>query len=148
MSTTHLEFYAQGMRAAQVEALRALHAQAAAHAEAPPMMDDSGGPFQAKAHTVDAILTGDFNCESSSAEYGRLVAPNGAATLHDAWPLRHGGAPQPPTFHVFDQRYSPVPVACDFILVTDTLRQRVQRVQVDSETQASDHQPVLLELHD
>ena len=148
VTTTHLEFYSQTQRAAQAEALRALHAQAAAQAAAPPLHDTSGGPFQAKAHTVDAILTGDFNCDAASPEYAGLVAPQGEATLHDSWRLRHGDAPQPPTFHVFDKRYSPDPVPCDFIFVSDSLRRRVRRVEVDSQTRDSDHQPVLLELDD
>lgn len=148
VTTTHLEYYSQEMRAAQVESLRALHAQAAAHALAPPLADDSDGPFQAKAHTLDAVLTGDFNCEAGSPEFARLVQGNGPATLHDAWRLRHGDAPQPATFHVFDKRYSPDPVACDFILASEPLRSRVSRVEVESATQASDHQPVLLELQD
>lgn len=148
VTTTHLEFYSRDMRAAQVEALRALHAQGAAQAAAPPMADTSGGPFQVKPHTADAVLTGDFNCEATSAEFKRLLDPNGAATLHDAWPLGQPSQPQPPTFHVFDRRYASTPIACDFIFVSGGLRHRVARVQVDSATQASDHQPVLLELSD
>ena len=51
LMTTHLEFYSPRQRMAQAQALRALHEQACAHAGAPPLDDDSGGPFQRKAHT-------------------------------------------------------------------------------------------------
>ena len=54
--------------------------------------------------------------------------------------------PQPPTFKLFDQRYGPEPVACDFLLVSDSLSSRVRDWQTDVTTQASDHQPVVLTL--
>jgi endonuclease/exonuclease/phosphatase family metal-dependent hydrolase len=38
-------------------------------------------------------------------------------------------------------------VACDFIFVSDGLKDRVKKLSVDSETQVSDHQPVMVELH-
>ena len=35
---------------------------------------------------------------------------------------------------------------CDFIFVSDDLAPRMKSIRVDQETQASDHQPVILEL--
>ena len=49
-------------------------------------------------------------------------------------------------FCVHAQKYLPAAVAFDFFFVTDGLRDRVRRVEVDGATRASDHQPVLLEL--
>ena len=145
--TTHLEYYSQPQRLAQTHELLRLHAQAAAQAAQPPLADDSGGPFQAKPHTADCIVTADFNFDADSEEYHALTGDNGAAPrLHDAWRLLQGDRAQPPTFHVHDSTYSPVPVACDFILVSAGLAPRVRRISVDSDTQVSDHQPVLLEL--
>ena len=57
-----------------------------------------------------------------------------------------GVVPQAPTFRLFDRRYGPEPVACDFVFVSDGLVPRVRDVHVDLHTQASDHQPVLVEL--
>ena len=146
--TTHLEFYSLRQRAAQAQALLDLHVQACAHARAPPLLDETGGPFQAKPHTRSAVLCGDFNLEATSSEYGLLQsAPaNGATRFMDAWPLCHGAGPQDPTFHLFDRRYGPEPIACDFIFVSEDLAHRVRRVEVNGLTQASDHQPMLLEL--
>jgi endonuclease/exonuclease/phosphatase family metal-dependent hydrolase len=145
--TTHLEYYSQPQRLAQTHELLRLHAQAAAQAAQPPLADDSGGPFQAKPHTADCIVTADFNFDADSEEYHALTGDNGAAPrLHDAWRLLQGDRAQPPTFHVHDSTYSPVPVACDFILVSAGLAPRVRRISVDIDTQVSDHQPVLLEL--
>jgi endonuclease/exonuclease/phosphatase family metal-dependent hydrolase len=37
-------------------------------------------------------------------------------------------------------------MCCDFVLVTADLARRVKRVEYELETQASDHQPVIIEL--
>ena len=146
--TTHLEFYSLRQRAAQARALLDLHAQACAQALAQPLLDETGGPFQAKPHTRSAVLCGDFNLEATSAEYGLLqpALANGATRFMDAWPLCHGARPQDPTFRLFDRRYGPEPIACDFIFVSEDLAHRVRRVEVNGLTHASDHQPMLLEL--
>ena len=147
--TTHLEYYSPAQRLAQTHELLRLHAQAAAQAAQPPLADDSGGPFQAKPHTADCIVTADFNFEPGSDGYRALAAGHGSSPrLHDAWALAHGSAPQPPTFHVHDATYSPVPVACDFIFVSEGLAPRVRQVLVDGDTKVSDHQPVLMVLDD
>ena len=155
--TTHLEYYSKPQRMAQALALRALHLQACAQAAQPPQGLADGSPFQPKAHTPHAVLCGDFNLQAHEPEYAALAAAladeedatagqAGQPPLWDAWRLLHPGTPQPPTFCVFDQTYAPQPLACDFIWVSDSLRSRVRAVRVDGVTQASDHQPVLLEL--
>jgi endonuclease/exonuclease/phosphatase family metal-dependent hydrolase len=143
--TTHLEFYSKRQRMAQAQALRALHVQAGAHAAGPPEPSDDGSPFQSKVHTPHAVLCGDFNFEASEPEYAALVTP-GEGRLWDSWQLVHGDAPRAPTFRIHDRRYGPDPVACDFVLVSESLKGRVRRIAVDGDTQASDHQPVVVEL--
>ncbi len=49
-------------------------------------------------------------------------------------------------FGLHDRRYGPVPLACDFLFVSDTLRPHLKRIEVNLDTRVSDHQPVLLEL--
>ena len=146
--TTHLEFYSARQRLAQAHALAGLHAQACSHAAQPPLRDASGGPFQDKQHTASAVLCGDFNLEATNEEYSVLqAAPLCAATrLVDAWPLAHPGAAHDPTFQLFDRRYGPQPIACDFVFVSEDLAPRVRSVEVDLQTRLSDHQPVLLAL--
>jgi endonuclease/exonuclease/phosphatase family metal-dependent hydrolase len=149
--TTHLEFYSTIQRAAQAQALVELHAQACGHAARPPLDDESGQPFQNKLHTRSAVLCGDFNLETSNAEYGVIqAAPPGdagdATRLTDAWRVLHGNRPHDPTFRLFDRRYGPEPIACDFVFVSDDLAARVKRMEVNTQTRVSDHQPVLIEL--
>ncbi|HMO44408.1 MAG TPA: endonuclease/exonuclease/phosphatase family protein [Rubrivivax sp.] len=141
--TTHLEYYSRLQRTAQARALVELHAQACARAAAPPADDDDpGSPFQAKTHTPQAVLCGDFNLEAHEPEYA-LIAAGG---LRDAWRLLHGDVPQPPTFRLFDRSCGPTPAAFDFVFVSPELAPRVRRFAVDGLTQASDHQPVALHL--
>ncbi|TWO73383.1 endonuclease [Caenimonas sedimenti] len=144
--TTHLEYYSKKQRMAQARALRDLHLQYCAHAAMPPQPSDDGSPFQTKLHTDLAILCGDFNFEAHEPEYAEITRPSEGGSLHDAWRVLHADAPHAPTFRLHDRRYGPEPIACDFIFASDRLKDRLQWLEVDGRTQASDHQPVLVEL--
>jgi endonuclease/exonuclease/phosphatase family metal-dependent hydrolase len=147
--TTHLEYYSATQRAAQLEAVRARHAEACGHALDDRARSDSGDPFQGQPQTVSAILTGDFNFGAEDALHARITAPFDDARLpafDDAWQRFHPQQAQPPTIGVHDCRQWPDPFACDFIFATRDLAPRLRVVAVDTTTEASDHQPVLVEL--
>ena len=147
--TTHLEFYSKPQRMAQARALRALHMEGCALAEAPPLIDAGDrSPFRAKPHTTRAILCGDFNLEPHEPEHAAVQEAFGPRRLHDAWEHLCGGEPHAPTFRLFDRTYGPEPVACDFVFVSDELLTSLRRVTVDPQTRASDHQPVFVSLAD
>jgi endonuclease/exonuclease/phosphatase family metal-dependent hydrolase len=147
--TTHLEYYSARQRAAQLEALRARHAEACGQALAGGSDEAPGGPFQRQAQTVSAILTGDFNFRPDDPLHERLGAPHADARvppLEDAWRRLHASEPQPATLGVHDCHQWPDPFACDFIFVSSDLGRRLRAVAVDARTDASDHQPMLVEL--
>jgi len=147
--TTHLEYYSALQRAAQVEALRARHAEACAHAREDRTLDESNGPFHSQVQTVSAVLTGDFNCRTSDVAYARMAAAfeDGAVPgFDDAWRQAHPSLAQPATAGVHDRAQWKESYACDFIFTTRDLRQRLRAVEVEGRTQASDHQPMLVEL--
>lgn len=150
--TTHLEFYSLKQRLAQVDELRRLHLEAAAHAARPAPAENAAGPFAATARPVSAIVCGDFNSAFESEAYQRFVAPltenpHGAPAFIDAWTTLHPGKTPPMTAGVYDTvQWSSGPMACDFVFVTEDLRPRLKRCEIDSATHASDHQPVLLEI--
>ena len=149
VTTTHLEYYSAKQRAAQVEALRGLQIEAAGHAAAPAPAKE--GPFRTVPRPASAILTADFNFPPEDALHARLQSPlaPGVPAYRDAWQLRHPGRVHAPTIGVHDKEQWPgPPLAFDFIFVTEDLAHRVEDVVVDSQTDASDHQPVLLELRD
>jgi endonuclease/exonuclease/phosphatase family metal-dependent hydrolase len=136
--TTHLEFYSKTQRLAQSHAVRALHLEYFEQAQSPPK--------NATQLTAEAILCGDFNSHPRTEEHAVLSETSELSTFWDAWTLVHGDRPHAPTFCVHEQKYLPEPVAFDFVYVTDGLKDRVRRLDVDGVTRASDHQPVVLEL--
>jgi endonuclease/exonuclease/phosphatase family metal-dependent hydrolase len=148
VTTTHLEYYSARQRTAQIERLRELQAEAAAHAQDLDHSRKEGGPFQNAARPAAGILTADFNFRPDDPLYSRLQAPFADATPRyvDSWQLLHPGQPHAPTIGIFDREQWPEPFACDFVFVTEDLAARVREVRVNGDTDASDHQPVLLSL--
>jgi endonuclease/exonuclease/phosphatase family metal-dependent hydrolase len=150
VTTTHLEYYSDVLRRAQVRRLREIHDDACGRATGPGFPSVERGPFTATPQTTRAILTGDFNFPPEHPAYGEMQHPlsGGGPRYRDPWPHLNGQRPHAPTFCVFDHRYSKTPYCCDFIFVSEDMLERVRGLQVDVATQASDHQPVLLELDD
>jgi endonuclease/exonuclease/phosphatase family metal-dependent hydrolase len=147
--TTHLEYYGTKKRAAQVDALRAIYAEGSGHARLGSIVDTTGSPFHTRSRPAATIITGDFNLEPDDALHSRMCAPFGddTPTLTDAWEVAHPGVPHPATFKIYEKEQPDEPQQhCDFIFVSADLAPRVRSVSVDQKTQASDHQPVLLEL--
>ncbi len=147
--TTHLEYYSLAKRSAQVEALRAIYAEGAAYADNPRVNERDEGPYQAQPRPLATVITGDFNLEPDDPLHARMRAPFGAGLppFVDAWEAAHPGKPHPPTFRIYEKLVPGEPeLHCDFIFVNGPLRPRVAQVVVDTVTQVSDHQPVLVEL--
>ena len=147
--TTHLEYYSARQRMAQVDALRALYAEGHAYARNGAVTMSDGGPFQTFVRPRATVITGDCNFEPDSAEYRRMLAPfdDGTPPLVDAWRVAHAGAAHPSTFKIHQKDAPGDPeLHCDFIFAGDEVRSRIRDVRVDRQTQASDHQPVVLSL--
>jgi endonuclease/exonuclease/phosphatase family metal-dependent hydrolase len=151
VTTTHLEYYSAKQRAAQVERLRELQAEAAGHANEPVRPEKQGSPFAPAPRPAAGVLTGDFNFRPEDPLHARMQAPIGAdvPAYRDAWEVARPGEPHAPTLGVFDKEQWPEPpFCCDFIFVTEDIARRVEQVSVNETTDASDHQPVLLVLSD
>ena len=146
--STHLEYYSALQRSVQVNRLLQLHAEACAHARVPRRDGQPGEPFEAVLRPASAIVCGDFNFKPDDPEHARMIEAiePGVPRLVDAWQCAHPGRPHPPTVGVHDKSW-PL-YCCDFLFLTEDLAPRVERVAVDGVTQASDHQPVLLQLAD
>jgi endonuclease/exonuclease/phosphatase family metal-dependent hydrolase len=140
VTTTHLEFYSDAQRAAQVERLCELRLEEIAHSNtvAGEKKRDTG-PFKPFPRPASSILTGDFNMRPEDLSVARLLRD-----WRDAWSLAHSGSSQPPTFGVFDKEFASEPYACDFVFVSEDLAPRIASVRVDAQTTASDHQPVIV----
>jgi endonuclease/exonuclease/phosphatase family metal-dependent hydrolase len=140
VTTTHLEYYSDIQRAAQVARLCEIDAEASAQARARSSNRYDSGPFHPFARPASSILTGDLNMRPDD-----LLMMQMRQTWRDAWQLAQPGQPQPPTFGVFDPEFGSKPYYCDFVLVSEDLAPRVTEVRVDSDCEASDHQPVIAE---
>jgi endonuclease/exonuclease/phosphatase family metal-dependent hydrolase len=147
--TTHIEYYSAAHQAAQVEAIRAQHHEAAQFALHPVKPVDDEGHYHTVARPASTIVCGDFNFEISAPPYARMLAPFGDGTpaFRDAWTIVHPGKPHDPTCGVHDTvQWKTGPHCRDFMFVTEDLAPRVRDVRVDVQTPSSDHQPVLLTL--
>jgi len=148
--TTHLEYYSGRQRGAQIEALRALQAEAAAQSKLPPPSREANPSFAAWPRPASAIVCGDFNCEPDAVEFARMQAPigDGVPAWCDAWSVLNPGVPHPPSVGLHGADWPDRAYCCDFIFVTADIAPRVRALQVLADTPASDHQPVILELAD
>jgi len=139
--TTHLEYYSDAHRVAQIERLRALQSEVAENEARPPKADAS--PYDPTPRPASLVLCGDFNLLPGDAEYERLFQP----PLVDAWRSAHAGEPHPPTTGLSDRKQWPMGGHCrDYFAVTADVAARIAAIDCDVATDASDHQPLRLEL--
>lgn len=144
--TTHLEYYAQEHRVAQIKRLRQLQREAVRHARQPRPAGE--GPFLSQPRGGPALLVGDMNFRPDSPEHARMVSPfpDGTPAWVDAWTLLHPGQPHPVTFAPHEGPAPEVPYCCDYVFAGADLAPRLRTLRVDARTTASDHQPLLVEL--
>jgi len=146
--TTHLEYYSPVQRRAQVQRIRELHEEACARAavyQPDPALEP---PCQLGFRPGTAIYCGDFNFTPDSEDYQALLAPapEGTPGLVDAWRVRHGDIPRAPTAGLHGFKWPDKPECYDYFFVTEDLAARVDDMTVQSESSASDHQPIVLDL--
>jgi endonuclease/exonuclease/phosphatase family metal-dependent hydrolase len=140
--TTHLEYYSAAHRVAQIEALAALDRQTAARTALREERGADAGPYETLPRPASGLFCGDFNFEPDWPEYATM-----SASFRDAWTIAHPGRPHDPTCGVHDrEQWKSGSNARDFVFISGDLAVRVRDVKVDLMTDASDHQPVLLEL--
>jgi len=133
--TTHLEYYSKGHRHAQVARLLDLNREACgAH-----LAVDEPGSYESHTRGSSALVCGDFNLPPEDAQYRQMVD----GEFVDAWAELNPGQPRQATFHLHDGE---TPYCCDYIFVTADLAPRLKSIRIDTATQASDHQPVILDL--
>ena len=144
--TTHLEYYSQAQRAAQVGALADLQAQVLAEADLPPV-GKPGSVFGIPPRPAAAVLCGDLNMAPESDEYRQLTAGAGGEPLwRDCWPIMHGAQPHAHSVGLHGAEWPERPYCCDYFMVSPQLENRLAGVAVLADTAASDHQPLVLEL--
>ncbi|MBT4357394.1 MAG: hypothetical protein HOD23_06565 [Proteobacteria bacterium] len=146
--TTHLEFHSARQRVAQAVRLRELHQEAVEEQLSPPQ-SEKDGPYQFVPRPVDVVMCGDFNMLPDSDEYQALIQPFSSSdrNLMDAWEKYSSGQPYPPTCGVHDRIQWPEGPHCrDYFFLAGECVTQLSRLLVNTETSASDHQPLMIEL--
>jgi endonuclease/exonuclease/phosphatase family metal-dependent hydrolase len=145
--TTHLEFHSALQRRSQVQRLRDIEKDAWALNRSPPA--PAGGPYDNLVPPAGALLCGDFNMEVGSDEY-RLMCSDfagGGPIITDAWKSLYPDRPHAPTCGIFDREQWPQGPHCrDFFFAAGPLAGAIQNLAVNLESDASDHQPLCLDL--
>ena len=146
--TTHLEYYSPLQRRAQIDAIRHLHAEACAIAGRPPLVEEQGGSFEVFPRPAQALLCGDMNFPATAHEHALILAPfdDGIRGFRDAWSVLHPVEAHAPTVGIHPVDFVKQPECFDYVFVTEGLAGRLVSHGIDAETEASDHQPVWVEL--
>lgn len=146
--TTHLEYYSQIQRMAQVRHIKYLHWEACERARLYQPNPGLDAPFQLGFRPGSAIYCGDFNFTPDSAEHAEMLATDDgvALPLVDAWSHIHPDSARAPTAGLHGFKWPDRPACYDYFFVTGDLAPRVSEVTVQSETAASDHQPIVIDI--
>jgi endonuclease/exonuclease/phosphatase family metal-dependent hydrolase len=136
--STHLEYYSHGHRAAQIARL----AQIRLEARMERKRVDEPGPFRSMPSPESMIVCGDFNLPPDDPLHQAILDIG----FVDPWEALHPSEPHPHTFRLHERDEGESPYCCDFVFVTPDLVPRLASIRVDAENQASDHQPVIVEL--
>ncbi len=140
---THLAYHHQAERMAQVQYICQLKAQGMERQRAPSQAEGSGAyhPLQ---EADDFLLCGDLNLTQYTQEYEYLIS---TAQWVDCWTALYPNIKHPATCGIFDHIQWKEGENCrDFFMITPSLQENLISMQVDQKTNASDHQPIILDL--
>jgi endonuclease/exonuclease/phosphatase family metal-dependent hydrolase len=139
--TTHLEYYSAAHRRAQIARLRELQAEVAANEAQPPK--PAGSPYDPVPRPASLVLCGDLNLLPDDNEY-RLLFED---IFLDGWRAFRNGEEDPPSTGLHDRQQWPMGGHCrDYFAVTEDVARRIASLEIDTATDASDHQPLRLAL--
>jgi endonuclease/exonuclease/phosphatase family metal-dependent hydrolase len=138
---THLAFHDDAENQQQVEHLNHLEQERTAHHREPKQVGT--GTYQAGFPASARMLCGDFNFTPDTPQYRYQLDMNWA----DAWQIRNCDEAHPPTCGISDAVQWPQGGHCrDFFWLSPELQSLQFKISVDTDTNLSDHQPVMLEI--
>ncbi|WP_234680676.1 endonuclease/exonuclease/phosphatase family protein [Bradyrhizobium monzae] len=145
---THLEFHSTEQREAQITRLLDLQEDASMSPRQAGSRHDE--PYESQTVAVSSLMCGDFNFDVADPQHALIDrASRPGLNYRDAWTANRPGRPRAPTCGIYDRvQWAKGPDCRDFIFVTEDLVSRVRSIEVNEATDASDHQPLALELAD
>jgi endonuclease/exonuclease/phosphatase family metal-dependent hydrolase len=144
LMNTHLEFFSEKQQLAQVQRIRELHEEACAQTREAGL-DFPNTPFARIQRPENMVICGDFNFVPESASYRLITSafPEDVPDLVDAWDVVHPENDRSPTCGIFDHKqWKKGPHCRDYFFISQNLSPQVNQVSVNTETAASDHQPI------
>jgi endonuclease/exonuclease/phosphatase family metal-dependent hydrolase len=145
---THLEYHSAQQRQAQIARLLDLQQEASTSPKV--SISEHQEPYGSQTLSASSLLYGDFTFDVSDSQHALIdQSARPGLNYRDAWTICHPGQPRSPTCGLYDHaQWSEGSDCRDFIFTTEDLAGRIRRVEVDGRTDASDRQPVLIELAD
>ena len=144
--TTHLEFNSKEQRSEQVNRILSINNDINELSKFPP--SNTKGIFAKIERSNRVLICGDFNFTPDSSEYELLTMKSGnTAPLIDAWKTINPNTKHSPTCGIFDNEIWPQGPHCrDFAFVSENLKSNIESMDVNEETDASDHQPFVISI--
>ena len=145
--TTHLEYGSQNQRYEQVKRILSIKDDIDNLSINPATIQEES-PYAKLERSNKVVICGDFNFEPNSKEYS-LITSNSHESLIDSWTHLNENLDHAPTCGIFDKKqWSEGPHCRDFAFVSDNLKSNIVNLVVNEETDASDHQPLVLTVTD
>ena len=150
LMNTHLEFFSEKQQLAQVQRIRELHEEACAQSREAGL-DFPNTPFARIERSEKMLICGDFNFVPESASYQLITSAfaEDVPDLLDAWNVVNPENDRSPTCGVFDHKqWKKGPHCRDYFFLSQNLSPQIHQVSVNTETAASDHQPIRITLEE
>ncbi|TQF30807.1 endonuclease/exonuclease/phosphatase family protein [Bradyrhizobium sp. UNPA324] len=143
---THLEFHSAAQREAQIVRLLDLQQDASESPRQAGSRHDE--PYESQIVAASSLMCGDFNFDVTDPQHALIDrSDRPGLNYRDAWTADRPGRPRVPTCGIYDRaQWADGPDCRDFIFVTEDLISHVRSIDVNEATDASDHQPVAIEL--
>ncbi|WGD54187.1 endonuclease/exonuclease/phosphatase family protein [Bradyrhizobium sp. CB1650] len=145
---THLEYHSAGQR--EVQIVRLLDLQEDSSTSPKTTVANHEEPYGSQTVAASSVMCGDFNFDISDPQHALIDrSRRPGLNYRDAWTIGRPDRQRAPTCGLYDHaQWANGPDCRDFIFVTEDLTDRVRDVDVNGRTDASDHQPVFIELVD
>ena len=145
--TTHLEYGSQNQRFEQVKRILDIKNDIEKLSIYPATIQEPG-PYAKLERSSKLIICGDFNFELKSKEYDLLTSESQEQEpLIDVWSHLNPEAEHAPTCGIFDKKQWPEGAHCrDFAFISSNLKNNIDSMMVNEETDASDHQPFVISI--
>jgi len=150
LMNTHLEFFSEKQQLAQVQRIRELHEEACAQSREAGL-DFPNSPFARIKRSEKMVICGDFNFVPESASYRLITSafPEDVPNLVDAWNIVNPENKRSPTCGIFDHKqWKKGPHCRDYFFLSQNLSPQINQVSVNTETAASDHQPIRIAIEE